>query len=201
METAVLSMRSGRVFEREVLGIDGDSYLVSAGIRPRRRSKNSSIRYIKLLNWKMYDNAVERGLPYCHNPEDPRMAQTRKIWLSVKKRLPRRVSGCRSGPLLFYISVGFNSLDFHHGVDFFFWWRGVYVSVDLTIDPYKDDDLIKADVLFRPEDLEPEALDLFGRRVADLLRFKSSMFGKKRRRVTRREKRKEAMKELAESLS
>ncbi len=51
----------------------------------------------------------------------------------------------------FYTAVG-SSLDFHHGVDGFFEFNGVVVTVDVTINPTKE--VAKADLVVHPDDLE-----------------------------------------------
>lgn len=50
----------------------------------------------------------------------------------------------------FYTAVG-SALDYHHGVDGFFEFRGVVVTIDVTMNPEKS--IAKADVVVHPDDL------------------------------------------------
>ena len=96
------------------------------------------------------------GYPEVYNPVRPNWGMTPQLWSSVKKHLPRWHKGEKSNPLLLYISVG-TSLDCHHGVDCFFWWKGAYCLIDASlILKHKDGqgkENLRADVLLHPHHL------------------------------------------------
>ena len=173
----------GREFERELFGIgwmhSNFSLPDYLGFSPGMRE----VMEIPLL--RFVDDKVEE---YC--PERPNWGRSGEIWLAVKKYLPRRVRGKFSGPLGLFVSVNGTSLDVQHGVDAFFFWQGVHVTLDASLIP-KDKEgevkRLKADFVITPGDMTNDKLDSLGKKVAQLLRkrvfwAKQSKLRKKRRR-------------------
>lgn len=155
--------REGRKFESEVLGITHTkSELEQYKTFPDYLDLDRSIQQQIVRNWQKLEHAYQVG-GNGHNPYEPIHGRTFDLWRVVSNSL---LDIGEEPEVLLYLAVGKNSLDFHHGVDFFFWWKGVYVTVDLTTKPNKRQ---KADFLFLPEDLEPSGLAQFGDRVAYLL--------------------------------
>jgi hypothetical protein len=175
----------GREFELELLGITGEWSL------------NEKPDYLN------FDSAMQKvaGTPLKkpnHNggwytPTEPNWGKLYPLWLEVHRHLPRRCEGARSGPLSLYISVG-TSLDYHHGVDSFFWWMGVYVSIDASLVPKekrgRGKEHLKADVLLTPDSLTPEGLVFLGEQVANLLKKKRCLLRKtnQRYRISRNDR-------------
>ncbi|MBA3733396.1 hypothetical protein H0W91_03410 [Patescibacteria group bacterium] len=159
----------GRAFEKEIFGIT-EGYGENLGFfrPPDKRDFFESLQDVITINWAMFAEAEEKGLAHCHNPSNPRMGRTHDLWASVKNYLPP----CRRRqciPLDFHVAIGRNSLDYHHGVDAFFWWQGAYVTIDVSL---RGKDLLgtlKADILFTPKDLRPLRLQDFGKAVAKIL--------------------------------
>ncbi len=178
MKTNTLPL--GRAFEKEVFGIteeDQEPFFR----RPGRRGLNSSIQSVIQNNWASFAEALERGLDYCHNPTDPRMGKTHILWSAVKRYLPRRVSGHRSLHLNLYVAVGRNALDWQHGVDAFFWWENVYVTIDVSLIP-KEGEELKADFVVNPEDLDGQRLSSLGREIGKLLKERSRHYRRNNQR-------------------
>ena len=163
---------SGRDFEYEIFGIAGEE-----GNKVTPPSYLDFTESVQAVAGKGLTRIGSDGQEETYNPSDPTWGKTRLIWKSVRRALPRRVYGSVSPPPFLYISVGQTSLDFWHGVDAFFWWQGVLVSIDVSLILQKE---IKADLLVTPEDLTPEGLSRLGRKIAELL--------KERRRVHLRER-------------
>jgi hypothetical protein len=70
----------------------------------------------------------------------------------------------------FYTAVR-SPLDFFHGVDAFFEFQGVVVTMDLTLNPHKDE--AKAHIVIHPKDLEN--LPFLAAWIADGLRSKEAV--------------------------
>ena len=163
-------MPRGRVFEREVFGIVDDPDVVSQKfIIPRRFGFRSSLQNVIQNNWTVFAQALETGALYCHNPLDPKMGKTGLIHSAVKGHLPRRIGGS-SMPLNLYVGIGRNSLDWHHGVDAFFWWYGACVTIDVSLVPGAFQVTVKADFVLTPEDLLPQNISNWALNVAALLK-------------------------------
>lgn len=156
----------GRAFEMEIFGITED--VERAFRRPSRRDIDSSIQNIIEYNLAMYAEALERGSEYCHNPAKPEMGKTNLLWQAVKQYLPSRTERGNKTPLNLYVAIGRTSLDWQHGVDAFFWWQGVYVTIDASL-RMKQGPELKADFVLNPKDLEPQNLSVWGKQVAELL--------------------------------
>jgi hypothetical protein len=166
----------GRAFEEEVFGVTEEN--IEFAVRyPRRIGIHASLQRVIQDNWTMYAEAVEKNSAYCHDPINPQMGKTHLLWVAVKDNLPRRINGHSALPLNLYIAVGRNSLDWRHGIDAFFWWQGVYVTIDVSLRPKSEEEL-KADFLVMPEDLEPEQLQNLGKKIAELLKERN--FGLRR---------------------
>ena len=162
----------GREFEVKVFGLPKDFWEVFGPFRqPEYLDFESSMQEVIELNNGMYAEALAKGYPYCHNPENPRMGRTHDLWAAVKNWLPRRIGSDVRLPLFLYVAVGRNAFDRYHGVDAFFWWRGVSVTIDVSTSNKK---CPSADFVFTPRDyFDSRLLSRFGKKVADLLVTKS----------------------------
>ncbi len=67
----------------------------------------------------------------------------------LRNRVAERI-GDTVGTLKFFTAVG-TPLDFFHGVDGFFEFKGVVVTIDVTMNPHKDSG--KADIIVQKDDL------------------------------------------------
>ncbi len=177
-------LRVGRIFEKEVLGVtdEGKDSFVKF---PTRRSFESSIQAIIAENWALYAESLEKGLDDYHNPTRPNMGKTGQLWEAVRKYLPKRVDGVKL-PLNLYISVGRNALDWMYGVDAFFWWDGIYVTIDASLAKKEHGYGLQADFVLNPVDLKADALNSLGRKIADLLKERRSKFGEREKRKLKR---------------
>ena len=162
------SLPAGRVFELELFGVTDES--TEPFVRPPYMDFESSMAEVIERNLAEFSWSSDEA----YNPMRPNKGNSSLLWTSVKKHLPRRISGFRTVPLSLYISVGRNALDFWHGVDAFFWWQGVYVSIDASrilkrkIGLWKE--RLKADFLITPEDVSPERLSYLGGQMATVLK-------------------------------
>jgi hypothetical protein len=96
-----------------------------------------------------------------YNPSFPSGGCNKDFFDAVRKHL--LVS---DDSLEYFIAIG-TKLDFWHGVDAFFEWRGVGVTIDATLDPEK---IRKADFLITPELIESgEIYTVVAREIASLL--------------------------------
>ncbi len=99
--------------------------------------------------------------PVGYDPSHPTEGCNKEFFSSVESFL--RVG---SGDLEYYICVG-TKLDFWHGVDALFSWRGMCVSIDVTVNTEKK---YKADFLITPPLLvSGEVYTLIARDIALLL--------------------------------
>jgi hypothetical protein len=171
------TLRPGRVFEMELLGRTEEADFVDFQDRPEVLRFRSSMQVVIDQTQELLESRKQQGFDY-YDPSNPKAGKTEQIFSAVKKHLPRRVSGHSASKLELYVSVGRTSLDWYHGVDFFFVWEGVSVTVDVSLG-YKNPREMRAEFLFNPSDLEADRLDLFARNIADRL---------KKRRVSQREK-------------
>ncbi len=143
---------TGRVFEREVLG-------------------ECRVRCQGYLKFRQAMEEVISNQP--HAPHDPpgEVGHFRDAVFKEMKQM-----GLNPKYLRLYTAVG-SALDRFHGIDGFFTFEGITVTVDTTINQDKDEDSTKARVLVTGED----AVDGFkgsARRVAELFSYARSM-GKK----------------------
>lgn len=96
-----------------------------------------------------------------YNPSAPTSGCNEEFFQAVKALLP--IGG---DELQYFIAIG-TKLDFFHGVDAFFSWRGAVVSLDASVDPEK---ILKADFLITPEMIENgEIYTCVAREIASLL--------------------------------
>ncbi len=137
--------------------------------KPTRLGLPGSLSVAIERNWTDYAEAVTKGEEYCHNPTKPKMGRTHDIWAAVKNWLPSTVEGDSYIPLNLYVSLGKTSLDLYYGVDFFFWWRGGYATVDISRRRKDRLGTLKADFLFGPDQLKVSHMLYFGKQVAELL--------------------------------
>ena len=72
---------------------------------------------------------------------------------------------------LSFLSALGTPLDFFHGIDALFEWRGRVVTIDLTTNPHKDS--YKADLIIRPEDGDDQWQSV-AIEIANCLRIKSA---------------------------
>ena len=186
------NLPNGRRFELEVLGYTdegGDGFLTL----PEFKNLEPSIQVVIDYNWAMYAEALEKGHEYYHNPLNPQMGKTHRIYAAVQSFLTRRVRGRDAFPLNLYLSHhGRTSLDWHCGVDVFFWWEGVYATIDLSLrskaKEKKGKLFLKADFLLSPKDLEPENLFYFAKNVAKLLKRRKNLQERAESKQENREK-------------
>lgn len=170
----------GRAFEKEVFGVTDESLPDAIFHPPSKRGFKRSLQDVIQENWAAFSEAVELGETEYHNPSNPELGKTGDIWRAVKRHLPRRTRGSSSMPLQLFVAIGKKAFDWRHGVDAVFLWYGVIVTIDASLRSKDKDGKLKADFVLNPRDLAPEALDVFGKRVADLL--------KQRRRFSRTER-------------
>lgn len=167
----------GRAFEKKIFGVtEGFGADLGLFTRPDYFDFKSSLEQVIEANWAMFAESWERGENIFHNPTKPGMGRTHSLWEAVKNWLPSRLDGQSNLPLNLYVALGRNSLDHHHGVDAFFWWQGVYATIDASTRRKKE--LLKADFLFTPKDLQHDRLLAFGKKVAELLIERNSELGK-----------------------
>lgn len=175
----------GREFEKEFFGMTDESQ--DPFQPPVELSLGDSMQEVILENWKRFAEAVvlESNPLYIHNPSNPQMGRTQDLWSSVKKHLPKRPKEeVKNLPLDLYVAVGRNSLDVHCGVDAFFWWRGVYATLDASLRRKTrtglGKDRLKAQFLLTPEHLDSKVkMDELGKEIARHLRVE--YVSKKRR--------------------
>ena len=169
----VASLPHGREFERELFGVTGSQDEV-----PTYLDFDSAMR--EVMTTPLVRSDGEAGEVEKYEPQRPNWGKSHQLWSEVRGRLPRRCEGKRSEPPSLYISIG-TSLDFHHGVDAFFFWKGVYLSLDASLIPKERVESgkgrLKADILVTPDDLTPTGLARLGENVAHQL--------KRRRYITR----------------
>lgn len=97
-----------------------------------------------------------RALPHGYMRWREAAAEVRKnqppFKTPVAARLEREVRRQVGGEAKFFTAVR-SALDVFHGVDGFFQFRGVVVTIDLTCNPDKDEDCGKADLIVCKDDL------------------------------------------------
>lgn len=132
-------------------------------------------------NWLHFAEAIDSGAEYCHNPTMPKMGKTLELWRAVRRNLPNTMIDGRETVLNLYVAFR-SSLDVHYGIDAFFWWDGVYVTLDASLrqkekgeeDPYLN---LKADILIPREAVSQSAgSGRFGMYVANLLKARRDRF-------------------------
>lgn len=114
------------------------------------------------------------------NPQ-PLWGKMSILFASVKRHLPRRCE--KERPQLFLYNAIGSSLDLLHGVDIFFLWSGVHVTIDLSLrlKPIR----YSVDLTQDLEDMDEEAFDVFGKQVAELLKSRKEKIKRRKRRSVR----------------
>ena len=165
------ALTPGRAFEQEILGITDLGNEAGFYTYPKLIELEHALRYVINHNWVTYADSLAKGHDFCHNPMSPKVGKTREIWEAVKDFLPGKVGEYTKVkvPLNLYIAIGMNSLDYRLGVDAFFWWQGVYATIDVTTSKGKHLRGFGADFLFTRKEVEPVRLREFGKEVAALL--------------------------------
>lgn len=126
---------SGHMFEYEVLGV---------------AAKSVTQEDIKYIPYRQAIEQVKTTQNTDWDPTDPPTDIANDLHASVALAL--KIEDWSE--LKFYSSIG-RALDFYHGVDAFFEYRGCVCTIDLTL---KDKNGYKADVEVTPKDLEKDAL-------------------------------------------
>lgn len=86
-----------------------------------------------------------RTQPQGYDPRNPSGGCNKQFLDAVRSRMP-----VGQDQFKLYIAIG-TKLDFWHGADAVIRWRGVNVTLDVTVDPNKE---YKADFCIFPEDIE-----------------------------------------------
>lgn len=156
-------------FEVLVLGLPPGEMPEPAGPHfkpPKRLSEERSIQQQIQQNWKRLDRAISAGNRNEHNPYQPTNGKIAEVWKYARRNLNKKWGKEDYYSLLLYLSVGRNSLDWHYGVDAFFWWNGVYVTIDVSTHRKKK---VKANFSLTSKQLDQKSLSQFGAAVAGLL--------------------------------
>lgn len=177
------SLPPGREFEQKLFGVAGKLDAI-----PPYLDFESAMRAV--IEMPMAKFGPDGNLEDEYDPTKPNWGKLHELWSEVHKHLPRRSGGVRSGPMALYVSIG-TPLDFYHGVDCFFRWMGVYITVDASL-IFKSKvgtgkHRLKADILVRPHNLTKPGLEHLGKHIAEQL--------KERRRIARWAKRNHSFKE------
>ncbi len=98
------------------------------------------VEYHGYLTWQKAAEQVRTHQPCTHRPA------ARRLHAEVAKRFGKCASAVK-----FYTAVH-SPLDMFHGVDCFFEFRGVMVTIDVTINPGKNSG--RADVVVQADDFE-----------------------------------------------
>ena len=107
--------------------------------------------------------SVLRGETTTYNPSDPKWEKTPKLFAAVKRYLPRRPG------LQLCLSIN-SSLDFYHKIDMFFLWKGVYVTIDLSLRWQEELEIPQTvDIMENLSDFDDEAFNVLGKQVANIL--------------------------------
>ncbi|MCX6701988.1 MAG: hypothetical protein NTX96_02210 [Candidatus Zambryskibacteria bacterium] len=159
------SLSGGRGFELELFGVSSQNKI------PDYLDFFSAMQ--EVAETPLLRSNPKSGRKERYNPIRPNWGKLYQLWFEVEKHLPWRSEGIRSGPLSLYISIG-TSLDFHHGVDCFFWWMGAYLTIDASLalkeKRGRGKEHLKADLLITPDDLTSEGLVNLGEKIATLLK-------------------------------
>jgi hypothetical protein len=140
----------GREHELEVLGVT--STRDDNSPPPVYKDFRNSMREILKSRLMIYGKDGAKVFEARQPPAD-------KLFRSIKKFLPKRPG------LSMYIPVE-SSLDYWHGVDLFFVWRNIYVTIDLSLveKPLRR----SVDITVDFTDMDDEAFDVLGKQIADL---------------------------------
>jgi len=138
---------TGRLFEEEVLG----------------RCRGHWDGY---MDWKQSLMYASTHQPKGWDPTDPSRDDANDLHAFVAMEL-----GIEDWSQLGLFSAVGTPFDQFHGVDGFFVFQGTVVTIDVTLNPHKDD--WKSDLIVHPNDLESEtALQILARKIVSLLQSK-----------------------------
>ena len=174
----------GHAFEQIMFGV---LHFSSSIHLPYYLDFDGSMQQVIKMAWRNHDLFLKGKLPtgkFSYNPLEPK-GEIKELFEQVKRHLPRWIDGRVASPLNFYVSIGKYSLDRYHKVDGFFWWEGVYFTIDVTTRQKDLNHPKRADYLFMPDDLEDYNLHILGFQIADELE------SRRRRVVQRYKKRRE----------
>lgn len=140
------------------------------GVTTNRKGKPENIPYLDFLSSMrqvikselvIIDEVGRVEIKY--NPGNPTWDESPILFRSVKRHLPKRPKMS----LYLYNAVG-SSLDIYHGVDIFFLWKGVFVTIDLSL--HEKQLRSTVDLVVNLEGMDDEAFDVLGKQIADLLK-------------------------------
>jgi len=118
----------------------------------------------RALSEVIYSDLVVIGdPPHTYDPANPRWPKARMLFRAVERHLPRRPKHA----LRLYFAHE-TSLDIHHHVDVFFFWKGSVCTIDLSIKekwPPRENHIV-VNLL----DMDDEAYDVLGKQIACILR-------------------------------
>ena len=181
----------GHGFEKLMFGV---LHFSSSIHLPYYLDFDRSMQQVVKMAWRNYALALGKKLrpgKFSYNPLEPK-GEIRKLFDQVLRHLPKKVDGRDPSPLNFYVSVGKYSLDRFHKVDGFFWWEGVYFTIDVTTRQKDLSDPKTADYVFMPEDLDEYYILILGFQIAEVLE-------QRRRRLVQYERKRTEYTELVES--
>ncbi len=173
----------GEAWEIELFGFSQIGLFHSLPL-PKKLSKRRSMQEIIDRPLALiYEEDVE---PYSYyNPQLPNWGRIGELWDEVRVRLPRKVNKTRSKPLSLYIAAGNTSMDIHYGVDAFFLWEDIYVTLDASTS-FKLEH--KANLVVTPCDMTEDGVCIIANKIASLLI--------KRRHIKRRQEEKKRRNKL-----
>ena len=177
MEDEILLPSSGGSWwEDQVFGVSCNGELLEL---PPHLNFHESMQEVM---WTPLERLGQDGQLETYDPMNPNWGKSGQLWFEVRRHLPLRVGGMPSGPLFLHIACRTKrtSLDFYHGVDAFFFWEGVFVTIDVSLLEKAEP---KADFLVTPREMEPERLGSFGNEIAQLLKE-----GRRKKQKTTRKK-------------
>lgn len=121
-----------------------------------------SMRQVMKTELVMVENGAETDI---YDPTNPTWDESPILFHAVRRHLPKRPKGS-----LRLYNANKTSLDIYHGVDVFFWWREVYVTIDLSLieKPYRR----TVDLVVDLTDMNFEAFDVLGAQIAEILKQK-----------------------------
>jgi len=122
----------------------------------------------EILNSRLKIEAKDDVPERVYNPADPKWGKMPILFASVKRYLPKRPG------LFLYNAIG-SSLDLLHGVDLFFFWNGVYATIDLSLADSLKELRGTVDLRQNLEDMTEEDFDVFGQQIAGILRKRKEL--------------------------
>jgi len=169
MENEILLPPSSRGswWENQVFGVSSNKE------SPELPSYLNFYESMQEVMWTPLERTGPDGRLERYDPTDPNWGKSGQLWFEVKRNLPLRVGGVPRGPLFLHIACRAprTSLDFYHGIDAFFFWEGVYATIDVSL---LEKEELKADILITPREMEPERLGSLGHEITQLLKGRRS---------------------------